>query len=268
MPDVPAAMNRARFEDASLTRPTVRGCDVVANLEHFAIITYAIPPERLRPHVHPRFDLNCTTDNEGHQQALISMVPFEDQDFHFVGCPWAQFRFGQTNYRAYVIDRESGHRAVWFFGTTLDSWAVNIPRHLWKLPWHPGRIRFDCAFDEKENRYTRYSMTTSSDWAPVEVEVEDTGKPVAQLDGFEDLESGLFIVTHPLGGYFHRRDGQLGSYSVWHDRLRCTEGRLTHARVALFERLGLASYEEQQHPHSVLLQHRTEFTIYLPPRRL
>ena len=38
--------------------------------------------------------------------------------------------------------RHRGERAVWFFGTSLDSFWVGVPRSLWNLPWHPARMRF------------------------------------------------------------------------------------------------------------------------------
>ncbi|MDB4981962.1 MAG: hypothetical protein JWM82_2714, partial [Myxococcales bacterium] len=179
-----------------------------------------------------------------------------------------RFRFGQTNYRTYVRDRETGQPAVWFFGTTLDSWLVVVPRYVWKLPWHRGRVRFDCAFDAEHGRYARYRMTTQSAWAPVELELEDSGDPVASLAGFPDLEAGLVALTHPLMGVYTRRDGALGTYRIWHDRLRCTAGRVVDARFGLLDRLGVVPFAEQLAPHSVLLQHRSEFTIYLPPQRL
>ena len=40
------------FTDDLLTRPTVSAFDVEATLEHFAIVSYAVPPDRVRPHVH------------------------------------------------------------------------------------------------------------------------------------------------------------------------------------------------------------------------
>ena len=66
-------------------------------------------------------------------------------------------------------------------------------------------------------------------------------------------------------GVFHRRDGHLGTYSIWHDKLRCTAGHVVKARIGLFDRLGIVPFAEQSKPHSVLIQHRTEFTIFLPP---
>jgi hypothetical protein len=111
-------------------------------------------------------------------------------------------------------------------------------------------------------------MTTQSTWAPVQLALEDTGAPVSHIDGFPDLETGMLILTHPLTGFYRRRDGALGSYKVWHDRLALRAGICRHARFGLLDRLGLVRFEDQARPYSVMLQHQTEFTIYLPPHRL
>jgi hypothetical protein len=254
-----------RFTSELLTRPPLRAFDVVTKLGHFAIVTYAVEPWRVRPHVHPRFDLDCFRAADGTERVWVSMVPFEDQDFHFGFAPWAKFCFGQTNYRTYVLDRVTGRRAVWFFGTTLDSFSVAIPRYLWGLPWHRGRIGFDCTFDQENKCYTRYRMRTHSSWAPVAVELEDTGQPVQKLEGAAALDAGLVVLTHPLLGVYYRNDGQLGTYHIWHDRLHLSVGRCIHVRIGLFDRLGIVPFADQKRPHSVLLQSSTEFTIYLPP---
>lgn len=261
-------MEPLRYTAEMLTRPPLSGIDVVSGLEHFAIITYAVPPGRLRPHVDDRFELDCIAGSDGEPNALVSMVPFLDSDFHFARVPWPKFEFGQTNYRAYVIDRETGKRLVWFFGTTLASWTVNVPRHLWKLPWHPARTRFSCIYDDAAGRYLRYRMATRSKWAPVRLELEDSGTRPTAPEGFPDLETAAVTLTHPLDGAFYRRDGALGSYRIWHDRLQLTAGRVVQAQIGLFDDLGLVPFAEQTAPYSVLIQHRTEFTIYLPPRRL
>lgn len=260
-------MDQPRLSQETPARPPVSGIDVVSGLEHFAIITFAIPPERLRPHVDPRFDLDLIAGPDGSSLALVSVVPFLDRDFRFVRFPRPRFSFGQTNYRAYVVDRETGRRAVWFLGTTLASWAVVVPRRLWKLPWHNARTTFTCEYDDAARRYTTYRIATSSDWAPAQVELADSGRPVESLPGFADLEVGTEVLTHPLIGVFYRRDGGLGTYRVWHERLRLTTGSIVRAEIGLFDRLGLVPFAEQASPHSVLVQHLTEFTIFLPPRR-
>ncbi len=259
-------MNAPRFTDEMLTRPEVSGIDVTTTLRHFAIITYEVDPERLRPHLHPRFVPDRIAGSGGSDRALVSVVPFLDVDFRFASCPWPTFSFGQTNYRAYVIDTETGERVVWFFGTCVDSWSVLVPRFRWKLPWHRGRIRFDCEYSRGDSRYRRYRMHTDSSWAPAEVELRDSGAEPGILTGFPSLESSLVVLTHPLRGYFFRRDGRLGTYQVWHDRLRLTEGSCLRARFPLLESLDLVSVPRQTETHSVLIQQETEFIILLPPR--
>ena len=201
-----------RFSTQHLTRPAVSGIDVVTTLEHFAIITYTVDPASLARHMAPRFEPVCIRPNDGTPRALVSVVPFHDRDFHAAAFPSPRMSFGQTNYRAYVIDRETGQHSVWFFGTTLDSITVMLPRHLWKLPWHRGRIKFACELEG--DIYRSYEMTTASSWAPVRLALEDAGSPVSQLDGFPDFETAVLILTHPLSGFYRRRDGALGSYQV------------------------------------------------------
>lgn len=249
------------------TRPHLGGIDVASTLRNFAIVTYAVEPERLRPYVHERFQLDCIETDDG-PRALVSVVPFEDRDFRFVRLPQFRFSFGQTNYRAYVVDRRTSRRCVWFMGTTLGSWAVVIPRLVWRLPWHRGEVRFECRWDEAQSRYVRYRVTTRAGWAPLTLDLGDTGLPPAHLPGFADLRAAYTVLTHPLRGFYRRQDGALGTYSVWHQRMRPTVGTVRSAEVGLLDRLGLVSRGEQRQPHSVLIQRDIEFAIRLPPRRV
>ena len=254
-----------QWQQVMTQRPCPRGMDVVCQLQHFAIISYAIAPERLRRLIPSQYELD-TVDIDGVAMAMVSVVPFDDCDFRYVTVPFWRFRMGQTNYRIYIRDRVSGERGVWFLGTVLDSWSRWVPRRIWKLPWHRGRIRFDCQLDPGGEYYHRYRMETRSEWADASVEIEQDGSEVGMLEGFPDVESGLIYLTHPLVGYYERSDGRLGSYRVWHDRLRVKSGRLRQARFRLLEELGLVSEAEQQNPHSVMVSPRIEFTIYLPPQ--
>lgn len=257
--------NTHRYTPEMLERPPAGGLNVVTTLKHFAITTYSLDPERLALHLPPRFEPLCVRIADGNVQALMSVVSFYDTDFRLCRLSAPRFDFGQTNYRAYIVNRETGQMSAWFFGTTLDSAAVAIPRYLWRLPWHPGRMRFACTWDA--DRYTHYTMNTRSKWAAMELELEDTGRPVTALDGFPDLETAQVLLTHPLVGYYYRTDGAVGSYSIWHNRLQLTKGQCLHARFDLLDRLDLVPFSSQQHPHSVLIQPQTEFTIYLPPHK-
>jgi len=108
-------------------------------------------------------------------------------------------------------------------------------------------------------------METKNSWADAFLELEDTGTTPTALKGFDDLETGLVLLTHSRQGYFYRRDGKLGSYSIWHDRLQTTVGRVIDANFSLLDNLELVNSGDISSIHSVLIQHQTEFTIYLPP---
>jgi hypothetical protein len=258
-------MPSLRFDTHAPPKTPPRGIDVETTLEHFVVITYFVSLDALRAHLHPRFEPLRVEHSDGQDRALISVVPFLDRDFRFACCPWPRWRFGQTNYRAYVRDCETDELVVWFFGTSLASWSVYVPRYAWKLPWHPARMHFDCRLDPETGCYSRYRMTTRSRWAPANLELADDGQAVRHLPGFPDLETGLYVLTHPMRGYFYRRDGRLGSYHIWHDRLQPTTGRLERASFPLLERLKLVRDAALTAVHSVLIQPRIDFTIYLPP---
>jgi len=255
------------FKDHLIERPVPRGIDILCKLQHFAIISYAIDAQRLSPFIPKRFKLD-TVQIDGQERALLSVVPFIDVDFTSAVYPFPKFRMGQTNYRIYIIDQETGERAVWFLGTTLDSWTIAVPHLLWRLPWYAGKVTFDCDFDSGSGLYRRYHMKTEARWAPAEVELFQRPDEKLLLPGFPDEETALVYLTHPLIGFYHRRDGKLGTYRVWHDRLWVKAAQLKSANFGLLERLNLVTRAEQQQPHSVLVEPINEFTIYLPPQIL
>jgi uncharacterized protein DUF2071 len=257
-----------RFSTALFAKPVPRGLAVETTLQHFAIVTYWVDASSLRKHLHPRFEPQTLTVDGQAGRSLVSVVTFLDRDFRFVACPWITRSFGQTNYRAYVVDNETGEQAVWFFGTCLDSLSVLIPRYVWKLPWHRARMEFDCRYDAAAARYGLYGVRTRSNWSPGALSIDDTGQPPTRLPGVTNLEAALVLLTHPLRGYFFRRDGTLGSYRVWHSRTAPTVGVLREARYPLLERLDLVEAGRLDAVHSVLMQPTIDFTIYLPPRRV
>jgi len=240
--------------------------DVRSDLLHFALITYALPAERLRPHIPDRFEIQ-TFPIGGERLALMSAVPFLDNDFSYYRiAPFIKWKFAQTNYRVYVIDRETGEPCVWFFGTTLGGWVVNLARRLWKIPWHYARYEIDCQYDEKKQAYDRYRFTHASNWASATIQLEDTGAAPTLLPGFTDLAEQTLVLTHPVTGYFYRTDGRLGTYSVWHAEIPLTVGRPVNLYFSLYERLELLTRDEMARPHSVLICPRTTFEVHLPPK--
>ena len=255
------------FDDVLNDRPEPKGIDVLCGLKHFSIITYAVPVERFSGIFPSRFKLD-TVVVDGEEKGLISVVPFLDVDFTSAVFPFPKFTMGQTNYRIYIVDTETGEKCVWFLGTVLDSWTLAIPRYLWNLPWHRGRVEFDCQFNQESGLYSKYAMKTESNWAPASVSLEQTATGVCSFPGFPDTESALVYLTQPLAGFYHRRDGKLGAYRVWHKKLEVKPASMVSAKFGLLSDLGIVESAEQNDPYSVLIDPLNEFTIYLPPKVL
>jgi hypothetical protein len=235
------------------------GFEVTTTLRDFAIVTYAVDPERLAASLPGDFEVETFTRDDGSRCAFVSAVPFHDVDFRLSPLRWWRFSFGQINYRAYV--RYHGVRAVWFFGTVLGSPIVAIPRYLWRLPWHHARIAIAAGWEGE--RCDRYVLNARGAWGGATFRATGTAEPMGRIDGFSGAEETGIVLTHPLRGYFRRRDGRLGTYSVRHERLHPMRGNAEHARFSVFEELGLVAPDAK--PHSVLLQRATEFVIELPP---
>ncbi len=253
-----------KLKDYLIERTKPKGIDVLCSLKHFAIITYAVPSERFQGIFPERFQLD-TVEIEGQQMGLISVVPFIDVDFTSAVFPFPKFTMGQTNYRIYIIDTETGERCVWFLGTTLDSWTLAVPRYLWNLPWHAGKVSFDCILNEENGLYEKYHMETVSDWAAASLDLVQSESNIFNFTGFPDAESALVFLTHPLTGFYRRRDHKLGTYRVWHKELEVKPAKLISANFKLLSDLGIVKVSEQNKPYNVLIEPINEFTIYLPP---
>jgi hypothetical protein len=244
-------------------RPRVRRLDATTRLDHFALVTFAVDPARLAAVLPAGFEPEVRRLDDGHERGFVSAVSFRDVDFRLAIAPWFRASFFQTNYRAYVRGPD-GHRAVFFFGTTLDSPLVALPRLAWGMPWHGGSTRIEGGWTG-DGRCVRYHHRCSGRWGAADVELVGTSEVAGRLDGFVDADDAALVLTHPLDGYFERPDGRLGRYSVWHERLRPRLGVARQARYAVFEELGLVAPGAA--PHSVLLQRSIEFDVLLPPTR-
>jgi hypothetical protein len=261
---VDAASAGATTADAfARPRPRLGGLDATTRLRDFALVTFAVDPVRLTTLLPAGLTPEVRRLDDGAEAAFVSAVSFRDIDFRFAVAPFVRVSFFQTNYRAYVFGPD-GRRAVFFFGTTLDSPLVVLPRIAWQMPWHGGPTRIAAAWDG-DGRCTSYGHRSGGRWGRADVELEGTGAWAGRLDGFADAEDAAVVLTHPLDGYFRRRDGSLGRYAVWHERLRPQVGTARRATYAVFEDLGLVA--PGAIPHSVLLQSAVDFDVLLPPTR-
>lgn len=244
-----------------LARP--RPTDVVSTLNGFAISTFDVDAVALARLLPASLVPDVVTLSDGRERALVSAVTFRNVDFHVGFAPFVRLVAEQTNFRAYV--RRGEERAVWFFGTSLASRFVLLPRHVWRLPWAYARNESSFDFDP-EGHCRAYRWHTTSGHGEERLVAQGERAPMGALDGFADVESTRQVLTHPLVGYLRRRDGRYATYGVDHPPLEMERARASYARFELFERLGLVGPDQE--PHSVLVQRTIDFVVRLPPRTL
>ncbi|MFT4647883.1 MAG: hypothetical protein ACI9X4_001098 [Glaciecola sp.] len=192
-------------------------------------------------------------------------VPFEDAGFHFVKAPLFKFKFHQTNYRIYVVDKKTGERVVWFLSTTLGSWTVTPCRALWCPPWLSARYASTHSWNTTTGRYDSFRYEVQSNWIPATIDLHDTGEAIPIAPGSNSRDDMMLCLTQPVEGFHHRLNGTLGGYSVSQDILQLHRAKPRRLHLDLFERLDLLSSKEMQTPYSAWICPKTEFHIYMSP---
>ena len=155
--------------------------------------------------------------------------------------------------------------ATSLLGTTLGSQYVKIPQLFWGLPWHYAQYQSQCEYNVSEKKFQKYEMSMSSPWCDAVIDLEDTGMSMGPMKGFVSLDEMKLVLTHPTEGYFYRKDGEIGTYTIWHEEMVGTLGRAKRLYFSLFEKLNLLTNEEMNQPHSIFLCPRIKFKICLPP---
>jgi uncharacterized protein YqjF (DUF2071 family) len=170
---------------------------------------------------------------------------------------------GQVNYRTYV--RRGDERGVWFFGTSLDSRLVALPRLLWKMPWHRDRLRVEARWgDDGGCRHWRLEAT--GEWGGASIALRGTGQAYAPPPGFADRHEVSTVLLDPFVGWYARHDGSgVGRYSVWHEPLVLEAATIDDADCRVFADLGLVDAGQQ--PVSAGVQRHVHFDVHTPPVR-
>ena len=242
----------------SRTRPSPRWTHASTGLEDFAIVTWAVDPERLARVLPTGFEIDVRDGC-----ALLSAVAFLDDDFHFRAAPWPKISCGQVNYRAYV--RRDGESGVWFFGTSLDSIVVTVPQLVWKMPWHRDRVRIDADWGDAGCGSWRLAATGG--WGAASIALTGAGRPYEPPPGFADADEVSELLLDPFIGWYPRRDGSgVARYSVWHEPLELEQATVVDARCQVFTDLDLI--DAGQAPVSAGVQRRVHFDVHTPPTRV
>jgi hypothetical protein len=245
-------------------RPPLRWTNAQTTLESFALITYAVEPARLARALPDGIEV----DERG-GTGLISAVPFLDRDFRFRALGFYKVTCGQVNYRAYVRRRD-GRRGVYFFGTSLGSLFVLLPRIVWRMPWHRNGLDISATWtgsvEGGDWHCTSYVLEAGGSWGAARFSARGTGRPMPDPTCFTDPSDCRSTMLEPFVGWFERRGGRgLGRYSVWHEPLDLEEAAVDVAWFQVFHDLDLL--DAGQAPIAAGVQPSVAFDVHTPPVR-
>jgi hypothetical protein len=242
---------------AGRRRPPRRPWHAAADLEDFAIVTWACAPERLAAILPPGFEPELFDGGEAiGQVSLVSTVSHLDRDFRFRGAPFVRMTCGQVDHRAYVMHQ--GDSGVWFVGTSLDHVLVRIATALWSMPWDRETVTIDATWDDGLCRAMR--VDAPGPWGSVSLD----------LSGANGTDAPALVrsplVTDPLLAWYARRDGGVGRFSVWHPPLHLQSMQVRSAASQPFVDLGVLDHD--QAAIGALVARSVAFDVHTPPRRL
>jgi uncharacterized protein DUF2071 len=230
--------------------------------EHLLFVSYAVPPERIRPLVPPELVLDTIVGADGGPLALVSAVAFHVRGASGPGGLTIPLDAAQLNLRTYV--RPTG-RSLYFIRAEIGSRPLGMLGEIGLRGASPAPILLAPDYDAATGRYRGYEVRCFSPagavWIEVVGEEVDTPPPA----GFDSWQAaGRFVADRPVGF----ASSTLGGYvrlDVDHAPLEPAVGRLVGARLQSLERLGILTREEAAQPHSVFLKRRAVFGV-LPPR--
>jgi uncharacterized protein YqjF (DUF2071 family) len=232
--------------------PPVFAVDVL----NFAIVTYAVPAERVLRHLPKVYELDTFEGPDG-QRALVSTTCFCNQDFRLAGVPQPRHTFNESTYRTYVS--RDGEKGVYFFGRYLGT------RLAWSLQRPVARHTYEADIEVDVQRtpegYASYGCSARSRSGATNFSVEAMDVPSAKSPFASGEELAQFI-TYRLHGFFTSTAGFQGHMPVGHPRMRPLAGTLSAARFDLWSQLGVLRPDEVDDPYSVLVVPEVPFRLF------
>ncbi len=245
----------------------MRRAPIIAPLRHLAMVSFAVPPERVHTYIPEGFELDLRRDASGTPWALVSAVMFEN---HQAGpsVPMLRFlraTFAQVNYRTYV--RRAGSAGAWFFKVVMGTRQADVQRSLFHAPTYSAPITLRHEWDAARRTYRTYRFDCTA--SPHRLSAELAGEDAQLVPGalFESAGEMTEWLTMRLDGYFHDPRGRrISSMPVRHEAMKPIAARVIGFSSEVLERLGLVPAAEQARPYAAFFQPTIDFFGEYPRR--
>jgi hypothetical protein len=230
------------------------------DIQNFALVTHAVPAERVRRIVPDRFDLQ-TFDDEGVEKTLISANCFCNRQLHWYPFRYPAVDFDQLTFRTYV--RYKGELAVYFFGTYVSTKSSFVAQS--SVAAESYLADFDVHVDGGGEGYPFYACKAVTEkHGEVSFEVSATEAPKAKHPFASGAELAEFI-TYRLRGLAKSPLGFTTHGPIDHRHMDPWSGDLLRGRFDFWYDLGLLEPDEAMDAYSVLIEPNVRFSIF-PPR--
>jgi uncharacterized protein YqjF (DUF2071 family) len=228
---------------------------------NFALITYAVPVERVRRRLPSPYTLE-TFHRNGQEQCLVSGTCFCNHDFRWSATPYPRLTFDEATYRVYVT--HSGRRGVYFFQRFLSSPVAFAAQRAADQNVAVGVFETETRLDD--SGYSLYTCSVRSGDVHNSFTIRARQIPRRKIP-FASGEELTQHITYRLHGFFQTPVGFQGHMPVSHRRMAPWSGELISGRFDTWTRLGIVTSEEVAHPYSVLIEPAVNFLLH-PPRPL
>lgn len=243
---------------------TVSGLDrfttAQVDVQNFALITHAVPVERVRPQVPQRFELQTFVDETGREMAFISASSFCNRQIHWSAARYPAHDFDQSTYRTYVVHK--GRLGAFFFGTFVSTRMSHMGQLLVAADTHLAQFEVDIEMGDRG--YERYRSRARADIGEIYFDISAQQKPTPKHP-FSTGEEHAQFITYRLHGYSHALVGGVSYGPIEHRPMDPWEGTLKEGRFDYWHRLGFLRPDEVAQPYSVLVEPAVRFVLH-PPR--
>lgn len=229
------------------------------DVQNFALVTHAVPADRVRPHVPERFELQTFRDS-GREMAFVSASTFCNRQIHWSASRYPAHDFDQSTYRTYVVHK--GRLGAFFFGSFVSTRLSYAAQKVVALDTHLAE--FDVHIEKSSRGYSSYRSRATSEIGQLYFDLEARDRPRA-IHPFATAEEHAQFITYRLHGYSYALPGGVSYGPIEHRHMDPWEGRLVEGRFDYWERMDVLTRGEAARPFSVLVEPAVRFVLH-PPR--
>ncbi len=252
---------RAAAREEKVAEGLERLTTISVEVRNFALLTYAVPADRVKRHLPSAYTLETFHRNR-REHCLVSATCFCNHGFRWSGLPFPRLTFDEATYRVYVTHR--GRQGVYFFRRFLSSPIAFAGQRA--LDARVGVARFEVETRHDEDGYSLYTCSVRSGEVQNSFTVGASTVPLRKPP-FASGEELAQHITYRLHGFFQTTAGFQGHMPVSHRRMTPWSGELVSARLDTWSALDIVRPEEVARPYSVLVEPAVSFVLH-PPRPL